>query len=172
MDDFGEMVDRATWIKLAQDEVDAAQARLDKVPEYQDRFEEFHPGGKHRPPPEDVEEWRQWWEAEFKRRQADKERHNAEVKAWYEVKLAEKGLKLAQSDDIGEKVEKATLIRLIQEEIESAQTRLNQVMVEVEKVRLRGNLLTARNRRADLRGSLKRHISCSLNAITQLFYNS
>ena len=96
-------------------------------------------------------------EAEIKRRQALKERHRSEMKARKEFKLAEAGLKAAQLDAIGAKVERATLIQLIQEQIKPAQKRLDKAKAASERVALRGELLEARQQRGNLTRHHERH---------------
>lgn len=127
-DDLGEIVERSTWIRLAQNEVDSARLQSDKVPNYK-KFVRDHilDAEDHAwVAPEDVEGHLRY-KANIRRRDALlRERHDAEMKAWNELRLTEKGLKAAESDDIGQKVKRATLIRLIQEQIEPAQKRIDE----------------------------------------------
>ena len=74
-----------------------------------------------------------------------------------EMEFAEEGLKAAQWDDFGETVGRAALVRLIREEIESAQTRLDEAKASGERVTLKHNLLYARKERGHVMWKLERH---------------
>jgi hypothetical protein len=150
----GETVERAAWIRLAQQDVESAQSaqmRLDKIPKPEDRAADVPAGWP------DGEGMKEWWEVEEKRREASKQRYEVESKAYREVKFAKEGLKAAESDDFGETIERAALIRLIQEELESARARLDESRKSEEKVKLRGAVLSALNGLANAKRKLAQH---------------
>jgi hypothetical protein len=85
------------------------------------------------------------------------ERYNAEVRAEQEVGFAEESLRAAHSDKFGDSGERAALVRSISEEVELAQTRLDEAKVSLEKVRLRGKALGAMHMVAKLTSLLERY---------------
>lgn len=159
---FGETIGRAAWIGLFQKELQSAHMRSDKVPKSEDRDNDYMAGGKYCYPDPDGEEdfgvaKRKWWDAEMKRRDADAKRHTAEANAWWVVKRAEEGLKAAQSDDFGGTVERAALVRSIEEELGSAQTRFDESIQLREKLKLKGKELDALYTLGKTKGELERH---------------
>lgn len=71
-------------------------------------------------------------------------RYEEEVAARRRSKLAQRGMKAAQSDDFGESIERATLIKAAaQEEVRSAQIRLEEEAKSRERVELKGRMLGA-----------------------------
>ncbi|KAL8646623.1 MAG: hypothetical protein Q9210_006034, partial [Variospora velana] len=154
-DGVGEVVEKATWINLAQNELRAARVRLDVVPRARDIRDSYING--QRPAPEDVEEWEQWWKIEDKKREALKERLTAESNAKSEVELAEEGMNAAMSDGIGQKVERATLIRLIQEELESARPPLEEAKELTRKINLKGKVLSGLAGLEKIQGDFQQH---------------
>lgn len=145
-DELGETVKRSPWIRLFLEDAQSARMQQDKILKSNCCREDWHVEGKRqRPASEDVEECNQWWDVEDRFREASKKWHDAEIKAEQEVELAEEGLKAARSDDFEETVERAALIRMVQEEVQSAQTRLEQAIESTEKVKLKGKVLSALN---------------------------
>ncbi|KAA6411556.1 MAG: hypothetical protein FRX48_04836 [Lasallia pustulata] len=145
-DELGETVKRSPWIRLFLEDAQSARMQQDKILKSNCCREDWHVEGKRqRPASEDVEECNQWWDVEDRFREASKKWHDAEIKAEQEVELAEEGLKAARSDDFEETVERAALIRMVQEEVQSAQTRFEQAIESTEKVKLKGKVLSALN---------------------------
>ena len=71
-------------------------------------------------------------------------RYEEEVAARRRLKLAQRGMKAAQSDDFGESIERATLIKAAaQEEVRSAQIRLEEEAKSRERVELKGRMIGA-----------------------------
>ena len=157
-DHFGETIGRAEWIKLFLEHVEAAQNRLDEVPTTGCDFDDWHAeGNRHRPEPEDTEEWDKWWEVEDKRREASKKRYNAEFEAWVALQFQKKALQAAQSDDFGNSVERVALINMITGEIEAARNQLVKATDLEEKARLRGKVIGALCGLAHTKRTLARH---------------
>ncbi|KAI9777433.1 MAG: hypothetical protein M1816_004723 [Peltula sp. TS41687] len=148
LDDLGETVERATWIGLFLKEVQSARIRLGKVPDYL-------PGGAYCRREGESEE--EWWKAEMKRREENRLRYNAEFQAWQEVGFAEEGLKAARSDDFGETVRRAALIKMVQEEILSAQAQFKESKELAEKTELRGKVISALDWVPSAKRNLERH---------------
>lgn len=70
-------------------------------------------------------------------------RYKEEVTAKRRLKLAQWEMKAAQSNDFGETIEQATLIKAAQEEVRSAQIQLEEETKSTEKVELKGRVLGA-----------------------------
>lgn len=126
-DDLGERIARAAWIRFFQEQVEAAQIRLAAVPKY--RKEDWLLGGKYY-----VQEGQDDINRAAKTDEACGRRYEGEV-------AAKRRLKLAQSDDFGESVERAMLINAAQEEVRSAQIQLEEETKSREKVELNGRML-------------------------------
>ena len=166
LDDLGERVERATWIKLFLDEVKRAKMRVDDLQRlYEDakrETEPFHNWWKAKQKewaearldnPEKAEDRSEVESAEFQDpmkpyKELQKKDHEAGMnhfRAKEEVDFAEEGLNAARLDDIGESIEKATLIKVIQEKVRSAKTLSEEAKESREKVELQVTVLGALN---------------------------
>ncbi|WEW61593.1 hypothetical protein PRK78_007084 [Emydomyces testavorans] len=124
--DFGETVNRSTWISLAQERVKSLSEQRDKLgPDWQGL---------------DKETKREWF---------------ATTK---ELRRAQKTLEVTQLDDFGEMVPRATLLRLISDEVQSAQVRLDEAIKSHEQAKLRGKELGALTDLALTERKLKQHM--------------
>lgn len=136
-DDLGDRIGRAAWIRFFQEQIEAAQIRLTAVPKY--RKEDWLLGGKFY-----VQEGEDDIDRAAKTDEACGRRYEEEVAAKRRLKLAQRGMKAAQSDDFGESIERATLIKAAaQEEVRSAQIRLEEGAKSRERVELKGRMLGA-----------------------------
>ncbi|KAL8967987.1 MAG: hypothetical protein Q9197_005126 [Variospora fuerteventurae] len=138
-------VTRSTWVGLCLDEVEAARVRLNEI--RKDRIPSPGPEGLW----EASKEWLAWakW-------------HRADVNASSKERFAEKALLAAQSDDFGETVERAALIRSLLEDVELAQTRLDEAIASqrrsmLETARIKGDVLGALCLVVDKKRDLERH---------------
>ncbi|KAI9779204.1 MAG: hypothetical protein M1816_003644 [Peltula sp. TS41687] len=141
LEDLGETVERATWIGLFLKEVQSARIRLDEIPKSEHCKDDYLPGGRYCRREGESEE--EWWKAEMKRREANRLSYDAQFQARQEVRFAEEVLKAARSDDFGETVKRAALIKMVQEEIPSAQAQFKESKESVEKIMLRGKVISA-----------------------------
>jgi len=90
----------------------------------------------------------------------EKKAHNASFTRFLaeeEVEFAEEGLKAARLDNLGETVERATLIKVAQEEVRSAQTQFEEAKESTEKIELKGKVLGALGSIPCVKGKMKRH---------------
>ncbi|KAL9017936.1 MAG: hypothetical protein Q9185_004748 [Variospora sp. 1 TL-2023] len=124
-------VARSVWIGLFLDEVEATRVRLNEI--RKDKIPSLGPEGLR----EANKEWLEWakW-------------HMAEVKASSKERFAEKALRAAQSDDFGETVERAALIRLLLKDFELARMRPDEAIASqqrsmLETARIKGDVLGA-----------------------------
>ncbi|KAI9670780.1 MAG: hypothetical protein M1817_003891 [Caeruleum heppii] len=155
-DQFGETVERTAWIRLAEEEVGSAWKQQDRVPpkpKTLDTRPEPRPRGWTK------DDWDEEltkrneelmndpvrWDAELKRREAEmaplrlewRAYHQADHKAWVELRFAEKLLRAAHADDFGDWIEKATWIALIQKNLEDVRKRLDETTEVLKRIRLR-----------------------------------
>ncbi|KAI9777558.1 MAG: hypothetical protein M1816_004701 [Peltula sp. TS41687] len=185
-DCFGETVERAAWIRLAQEEVKAARMRLDQLQHLAEIAQR------------DLDPFNEWWYAkqiEFGRRRRKglteceweapgltvesaklirkefddqmeqyhehcQKAHDASTqrfRAQRALERAERESNAAQLDDFGETVEKVTLVRLIQKEVESEQKRVDEARKLETEVKLRGKVLGALCGLANTTRKLKQH---------------
>lgn len=138
-------VARFTWIGLFLDEVEAARVRLNEIHKDEIPFpglEGFREASK---------EWLAWakW-------------HRAEGKASSKERFAEKALRAAQSDDFGETVERAALIRSLLKDVELAKTCLDEATASqqrsmLETARIKGDVLGALCLAVEKKRDLERH---------------
>jgi hypothetical protein len=167
---LGETVDRGAWIGCFLKDVESAQLHLERQQRLVEIAKrELEPLNqwwdakviewerKRRNVPEEKRmEWRSGdtETAEFQH-QMDilgelqnkvYEASSQQFRATEEVKFAEEILKAAQSDSFGETIERAALSRIIQKEVESARTRLEESKALAEKVELKGKVVGALGR--------------------------
>lgn len=135
-DDLGERIGRAVWIRFFQEQIEAAQTRLAAVPKY--RKEDWLLGGKFYD-----QEGEDDIDRAAKTDEACGRRYEEEVAAKRRLKLAQWGMEAARSDDFGETIERATLIKAAQEEVRSAQIQLEEETKSREKVELKGRVIGA-----------------------------
>ncbi|KAL8985125.1 MAG: hypothetical protein Q9177_004520 [Variospora cf. flavescens] len=136
---------RSAWIGLFLDEVEAARVRLNEI--RKDKIPSPGPEGLR----EANKEWLEWakW-------------HRAEVKASSKERFAEKALRAAQSDDFGETVERAALIRSLLKDVELAKTCLDEAIASqqrsmLETPRIKGDVLGALCLVVEKKRDLERH---------------
>ena len=165
-DDLGERVERATWVALFLKEVEYAQRQVDELQRLSDDVErEVEPylewwearkieweertlknmeGGKQM---NELERESTEYKEKFqKRRELRKKSWNAKVTcscARREVEFTEEGYKAAQLDNIGQSIERAALIKLVQDEVRSAHTQLKQAREPMEKIILQRKVISA-----------------------------
>jgi len=135
-DDLGEIVERDTWIRRFEEHVEAAQVRLDAVPEY--RQEDWSLGGKFY-----VQEGKNERERHEKTDDACRRRFDDERNAKDGLRLAKDGLQAARSDGFGKVVERAALVKIAQEEVESARVQFEEEKKSVAKIALKRKVLGA-----------------------------
>lgn len=175
-DDLGETVERAAWIRLAEEEVESVQMRLDKLQVLADIAKR------------DLKPFDDWWKAKLrewgrkrlktgddggreevesaefkeqmeKHKEYGRKAHEASVQSFSakrDLEWAERGLKAAYSDDFGDTIERATLVRLVQKEVESAQTRLDEAQKSEREVKLRGDVLGGLCQVVNIRRKIRR----------------
>ena len=78
-------------------------------------------------------------------------------KAKLEVEFEEQGLKAAQLDGLGESVEKASLVAMIQEEVRSAQRQIKECTEAIDKIKLRGGVMGGLHAVSFARQKLEQH---------------
>ena len=179
-DDLGDMVERATWVRLFLREVESAQMRLSKLQRLAENARR------------DLEPFNRWWHAkqiewgekrledleeakrkialdhestEFQNRmkkltELEKKAHEVSSKRFRakgEMEIAEEVLKTAQSDDIRETIEKDALIKVVQEEARSAQVQFEEAKESTEKIVLKGKVLSALSSISLTARKMKRH---------------
>lgn len=176
LDELGERVERATWVRLFLKEVESAQMRLDKLQRLaEDAERESEPfnrwlQARHNEWDEFSEEGKrlvrlevestEFQDQKKKRRELVKKAYEARsmhFRAKEEVEYAEEGYKAAQSDEIRETIERAALIKVTQEEVRSAQTRFEEARELTEKIELKGKVISALSYIPLTRGKIKRH---------------
>ncbi|KAL8648993.1 MAG: hypothetical protein Q9210_004661 [Variospora velana] len=74
-----------------------------------------------------------------------------------DVEVAEEGYDAARLDNIGETVERAALFKMAQGEVRSAQTQVEEAKEPLEKIRLKGAVISALGSIPLTRGKVKRH---------------
>lgn len=160
-DDLGERVERATWIRLFLKEAESAQMRLDDLQLLaEDAKRDLEPFNKwlqarHNEWDEFSEEGKRLVRLEVgsaehqdrmkKRKELGKKEHEARMtrfRAEEEVEFAEEGYKAARLDNLGEIVERAALIKVVQEEVRSAQTQFEKATESTEKIGLKRKVLS------------------------------
>ncbi|KAI4086276.1 MAG: hypothetical protein L6R37_008433, partial [Teloschistes peruensis] len=178
-DELGESVERATWVRLFQKEVESAQMRTDELQRLaEDAKRELEPqqrwfyewvewgkkesedpeeGGRMRRPERESTEhqdgMKKLAELEKKNHEAGMARFMAEK----EVELAEEAYDAARLDNVGETVERAVLVKMAQGEVRSAQTQLDEAKEPLEKIRLKGRVISALGSIPLTRRKVKRH---------------
>ena len=116
--------------------------------------------------PEKVEDRSEVESAEFQDRmkqykELQKKDHQAGMNHFRgkdEVKFAEEGYNAAQVDSFGVTIERAALIKMIQEEVQSAKTQFEEAKKLREKIELQGKVLGALNWIPCVKGKIKEHI--------------
>lgn len=179
-ENLGERVEKATWVALFLKEVESTQIRLGELQRLaEDAKRDLEPfkrwlqarhneWGEKRL--EDLEEAERMIKleaqsAEFQdRRTKRNELAKKEYEAGFtrflaeeEVEFVEEGYKAAQLDNFGEIVERAALIKMVQEEVRSAQTQFEQARDSIEKIELKGQVVSALSSIPLTRGKMKRH---------------
>ena len=134
--DLGEMVKRHIWIRWFQEQVDAARTRLDAVPAY--RGGDYLSGGKYY-----VREGENERERQEKTEAACTRRWEDERKAMGLLRLARHGLEAARSDEFAEKIERAVLVNMVQQELQSARIKFEKEKTSLERIREKGRVLSA-----------------------------
>ena len=66
-----------------------------------------------------------------------------EYKATHGLRLAKEGLEAVRSDGFGERVERAVLVKVIQEEVRSAREQFEEEKKSIEKIKVKGKVLGA-----------------------------
>ena len=178
--DLGEIVERPTWIRLFLKEVELAQMRLDELQRLAENarrdLEPFNKwlqvrhnewGEKRLEDPEGAErtitlefESTEFQNRKKKRTELAKKEHESSSKRFQakrEVEFAEEVLKVTQSDDIRETIERAALIKVVQEEVRSAQTQFEEAKESTEKIVLKGKVLGALSSMSLTARKMKRH---------------
>ena len=177
---LGERVERSTWVRSFLKEVDYAQIQFDRLQCLADKAKrDLEPFNrwlqvrhneweeKRLEDPEEAERMitHEAQSAEYqdqmkKLEKVGKEAHEASSKRYRaeeEVEFAGEGLKAAQLDDIGETIERATLIKVAQEEVQSAQIRFQEARESTAKIELKGKVVSVLRRILDTKGKMKRH---------------
>ncbi|MCJ1382857.1 hypothetical protein MMC17_005970 [Xylographa soralifera] len=179
-DDLGETVERATWMGLFLKEVEYVQTQLDELQRLaEDAKRELKPykewfqarqiawGGVR------VEDWEEAQrmaaiecksaehKEQFQKLQelTTKSHHagSARFRAKEEMEFAKEGYHNAQLDSFGETVKRTILIKLVQEEVRSAQTQLEQAREPREKITLQREVISALSSISVTKGKIKRH---------------
>ena len=175
--DLGEWFKRASWVRLFLKEVESAQMRLDELQglaesamrdlepykrwwyakrvEWEEKSLEI-PEEANRAIRLEVES------AEFQERhkklgKLQNEQHktwSAPFAAKEEVKFAKEVLEAVRSDDLDETIERATLIKLVQEEVRSAQTHFEKWR---KKIKLGREVSSELDSISCIKGKMKRH---------------
>ncbi|KAI4228463.1 MAG: hypothetical protein L6R40_008128 [Gallowayella cf. fulva] len=179
-DDLGESVERATWMRLFLKEVESAQIRMDELQrlagdakcELEPYNRWFHGkqiewGDKEL---EDPEEGARMIRLECestehqnrmkKLAELGKKNHEAGMAhfmAEEEVEFAEEGYDAARLDNLGETVERAALLKMAQGEVRSAQTQVEEAKEPLEKIKLKGAVISVLGSIPLTRGKVKRH---------------
>ena len=171
LNNLGERIERAAWIRLFQDEVERVKMPLDELQRLAEDARR------------DVMPYRIWVHAKLNdnRREEDiteteslefknqlKKRDELNPKAHEarrrrdrvkeEVDFAKETLNAAQLDDIGETIERDALIKVIREEVRSAKTQFEEAKESRENTELQGKVLGALNWVPCVKGKIKRHI--------------
>ena len=154
-DVLGETIEQATWVGLFLKEAEAARVRRDNLPKLGPRPKGHNKDGGM--PPMGTKEYKEWWEEENMIREAEGRQHKEEVDAWLGVKLANQGLVAARSDDLGEVIERAALIRMTRNDVRSAQAQVEEEKASMEKLDLEGNVLGSLNTIRRIKEKMKRH---------------
>ncbi|KAL9015348.1 MAG: hypothetical protein Q9173_000039 [Seirophora scorigena] len=116
--------------------------------EHQNRFKKHGELGK------------KYQEADIARFTAKEEVEFAEEEVEFaeeEMEFAEEAYNAARSDNLGETVERAALIKMALGEVQSAQTQVEEAKEQLEKIQLKGALLSALGSIPRTRGKVKRH---------------
>ncbi|KAF7506289.1 hypothetical protein GJ744_011862 [Endocarpon pusillum] len=171
-DNLGEMVERELWVGLFLKELESAQIRLNEVqPLAEDAKRILDPHtawvrakmdelAKRRD--EDIEEAET---AELESRIKEQHRllskaseaRKTHDRAKEEMQFAEEGHKAARSDNFGEIVERAALIKVIQEEVRSAETQFEEAKASAEKTNIKAYLMCGLNTVSVSKEKIKRH---------------
>ncbi|KAI9826028.1 MAG: hypothetical protein M1826_006826 [Phylliscum demangeonii] len=149
-DDLGERVERLAWIQRFEDQLETAQMLLDAVPIY--REDDWRPGGLYY-----VQDGQTERERDERTRKARSARYTEERKAKEGLRLAREGLAAAQLDDFGLAVDRATLIKMLHEEVQSAQRQYEEKEKSVKRIELKGGVLGALGSIVSLRLKMDRH---------------
>lgn len=164
-DDLGESVERATWVKLFLKEVESAQIRMDELQclaEDAEREAEpyntwFHERQFVWGEKDDSTEFKDRMKKLKELNKKSHEAHMAHFMAKEEVEFAEEGYNAARLDNFGKTVERATLIKMAQGEVRSAQTQVEEAKEPLEKIKLKGAVIGALSSIPLTRGKVKRH---------------
>lgn len=95
-----------------------------------------------------------------KRRELKKKEYEASknrYRAKEEVNFAEEGYEAARLDNIGETFERATLIKVAQEEVLFAHTQFEEARESTEKIELKRKVISALSSISCTKGKMKRH---------------
>jgi len=174
--DLGERVERATWVALFLKEVESAQIQLDELQRLaEDAKRELEPysrwlQGRHNKWDEFSKEGKRLvrLEVESAEYQDRKKKLDELKKSEFEasskryraeevVEFAEEGYKAARLENLGETLERAALIKVVQEELRSAQIQFKEARESTEKIELKGKVLSALSSIPLIRGKMKRH---------------
>ena len=182
-DDLGERVERANWVRLFLKEVESAQTQLGELQRLsEDVKRDLEPfnrwlQARHNEwermrleGPEEAErrirletETAEYQDRRKKRRELEEKNYEARMtsyRAEIEVKFAEEGFKAARLDNLGETVERATSIKVAQEEVRSAHTQFEEAKKSTEKILLKGKVLGALGSIPCIKRKVKRHTFC------------
>jgi len=170
--DLGETVERAAWIRLFQMEFESAQTRLNETHRlYEEVSCVLSPYNAYvylksneltQRRDGDIEEWEN---AEFddqKQKQKElipkaAEARKARDGAKEEVAFADEGLKAARLDDFERLVAKAALLKVVEEEVRSAQTKLKNAREMIEIIKLKRKISSELHSMLVTKGKIKRH---------------
>ena len=179
-DDLGARVERVIWIGLFLKEVESAQMRLDELQRLAEDAEcDAEPFDRWfqarqmewqkmiSKDPEDAER-RIEVEGEFAKFKNRRKKQDELGKKAYEagfarflaeekVEFVEEGYNAVQLDNLEETVERAVLIKMVQEEIRSAQTQFEEEKESTEKLEFKGKVISGLNSISCIKGKMKRH---------------
>ena len=147
--DLGEHVYRTQWIQMFKEEVKAAQIRLDAIP--REGANSLSGGDLH------AEEGENDRERMERRDTAIRARSDQIFNALISRRLAAQGLEAAHFDEFGETIEKAALIKSVQEEVQSAQAKLEEARKLLDRNQLELDLHIALARIAFRRSKVELH---------------
>ncbi|KAI4225864.1 MAG: hypothetical protein L6R40_008341 [Gallowayella cf. fulva] len=179
-DDLGESVERATWVKLFRKELESAQMRMDKLQHLaEDAKRELEPHKRwfydrqiewEKRRLDDPEEGERMTRLECdsaehqdrmkKLAQLGKVKHEAGMahfRAEKEMEFAEEVYDAARLDNFGETVKRSVLIQMAQREVQSAQTQVEEAKEPLEKIKLKGKVISALSSIPLTRRKIKRH---------------
>ena len=178
--DLGESVERATWVKLFRKELESAQMRMDELQHLAEGAKrELEPHNRwfyerqlewEKKRLDDPEEGERMTRLECdsaehqdrmkKLAELGKKEHEAGMArfcAKEEVEFAEEVYDAARLDNFGETVKRSVLIQVAQREVKSAQTQVEEAKEPLEKIKLKGKVISALSSIPLTRRKIKRH---------------